>query len=183
MRRWIDRLWLRLRALTRGTDLDRALRAEIDLHVDEQTAENIAAGMRPDEARAAALRAFGPVGRIEEECRDVRRVAFFSNLAQDLRYTLRSLVRQPLLLLTAVLSIAVAVERQRHDIQPRQRAAARASPPPPARISSSTSGWSRGATCPTPSGATSTRTARSRASPATRSKSRSTGRGATDPSR
>ena len=109
MRRWIDRLRLRLRALTRGTDLDRALRAEINLHVDEQTAENIAAGMHPEQARAAALRAFGPVGRIEEECRDVRRVAFFSNLAQDLRYTLRSLGRQPLLLLTAVLSIAVAV--------------------------------------------------------------------------
>ena len=47
--------------------------------------------MTPAEARAAALRAFGPVARIEEECRDTRRVAFVQNLAQDLRYTLRSL--------------------------------------------------------------------------------------------
>ena len=31
--------------------------------------------MSPAEARAAALRAFGPVGRVEEQCRDTRRVA------------------------------------------------------------------------------------------------------------
>jgi predicted permease len=109
MRRWLDRLWLRLRAIARGGDLDSALRGEILVHLDEQTAENVAAGMRPREARAAAVRAFGPVARIEEECRDARRVTFFTNLEQDLRYTLRSLVRQPLLVAAATLSIAVAV--------------------------------------------------------------------------
>ena len=71
--------------------------------------ENIAAGMSPADARAAAVRAFGPVGLIEEQCRDTRRVAFIENVAQDLRYTLRSLLRQPTLMAAAVLSIAVAV--------------------------------------------------------------------------
>jgi putative ABC transport system permease protein len=107
--RWFDRLALRLRSLTRGHDLDTALLGEIRHHIDEQTAENIASGMNPREARAAALRAFGPAARFEEECRDARRVTFFSNLLQDLRYALRSLAHQPLLLLTATLSIAVAV--------------------------------------------------------------------------
>jgi putative ABC transport system permease protein len=109
MHRWIDRIFLRLRALARGGDLDAALRGEIQLHIDEQTAENVAAGMSPADARAAAMRAFGPAARVEEECRDARRVAFLSNFLQDLRYALRSLAHQPLLLLTATSSIAIAV--------------------------------------------------------------------------
>ena len=109
MHRWVDRISLRLRALTRGGDLDAALRGEIQLHLDEQTAENVAAGMSPADARAAAMRAFGPAARVEEECRDARRVAFLANFLQDLRYACRSLARQPLLVLTATLSIAVAV--------------------------------------------------------------------------
>ena len=66
-------------------------------------------GMTPHEARTAALRAFGPIGRISEECRDTRRVSLIQNLIQDLRYTLRSLAQQPFLLAAATLSIAVAV--------------------------------------------------------------------------
>lgn len=54
------------------------------------------------------MRDFGPVARIEEECRDTRRVSFLSNLGQDLRYTFRTLRRQPLLVLAATVSIAVA---------------------------------------------------------------------------
>jgi predicted permease len=109
MGRWNDRLAMRLRSIVRGGDLDAAMRDEIQLHIDEQTTENIATGMSPAEARAAAKRAFGPAAHIEEQCRDARRVTFFSNLVQDLHYTLRSLARQPLLVLTATLSIAIAV--------------------------------------------------------------------------
>lgn len=108
MRRWLDRAVLRLRSLFRGKDLDLALQREIQGHLDEQIAENIAAGMSPAEARFAALRAFGPIARIEEDCRDTRRVSVFQNLVRDLRYTLRSLTRQPLLVLAATLSIGVA---------------------------------------------------------------------------
>lgn len=109
MWRWIDLLRLRTRALFRGRDLDTNLRSEIELHVQEQADEYIAAGMRPDEARRAALRAFGPIAPIEEECRDVRRVTFIQNALQDLRYTLRSLRRQPLLVAAATTSIAIAI--------------------------------------------------------------------------
>ena len=65
--------------------------------------------MGPREARAAALRAFGSTALIEEQCRDARRVSFVENVVRDLRYTLRSLSRQPLLVLAATTSIAVAV--------------------------------------------------------------------------
>lgn len=109
MPRWFDRLRLRARSVFRGGAVDRSLKSELQVHIDEEIDEHIAAGMTPAEARAAAMRAFGPMARIEEECRDTRRVAFAHNLARDFRYTLRSLARQPLLLLAATVSIAVAI--------------------------------------------------------------------------
>jgi predicted permease len=89
--------------------VDRSLKSEIALHLQEQIDEYIAAGMSEAEARTAAMREFGPMARIEEECRDTRRVAGIEHVAQDLRYTLRSLRKQPMLATAAILSIAVAV--------------------------------------------------------------------------
>src|SRR5260370_37383023 len=109
MRRWIDRLRLRMRSLLRRNAVDAQLQQELRFHLDQQIGEYLAAGLTPDEARAAALRAFGPIGRIEEECRDMRRVTFFHNLMQDLRYARRSLTRQPQLVVAATISIAVGV--------------------------------------------------------------------------
>src|SRR6266545_424406 len=109
MPRWFERLRLRARSLFRGTAVDRSLQSELQIHIDEQIDEHIAAGMAPAEARAAAMREFGPLARIQEECRDTRRVAFVHNLGRDLRYTLRSLRHQPLLVMAATVSIAVAV--------------------------------------------------------------------------
>src|SRR4029453_4074367 len=109
MRRWLDRVWLRIQSLTRARQVDRALRREIETHLQIQIDENVAAGMSPREARAAALREFGSAAIIEEQCRDPRRVSFVENVIRDLRYTLRSLARQPLLVIAATTSIAVAV--------------------------------------------------------------------------
>jgi predicted permease len=109
MVRWIGRVRLRLRSLFRGAAVDSELQQEIREHLEEEIAANVEAGMTPAAARAAAVRAFGPVAVIEEQCRDTRRVAVIQNLAQDLRYTLRTLRHQPMLVLAATLSIAVAV--------------------------------------------------------------------------
>jgi predicted permease len=109
MRRLVDRVLLRVRSLIRGREVDAALKNEIRVHLEEQIEENLAAGMSLRDARDAALRSFGPMARIEEECRDTRHVSFLQNLMQDLRYALRSLARQPLLMLAAIVSIAIAV--------------------------------------------------------------------------
>jgi putative ABC transport system permease protein len=109
MRRWLDRLSHRFRSFARGRNMDRALRHEIETHLQLQIDEYVAAGMSPREARAAAVRAFGSTALVEEQCRDTRRVSLMDNLVRDLRYTLRSLSRQPLLVLAASASIAVAV--------------------------------------------------------------------------
>ncbi|MCA1562948.1 MAG: permease prefix domain 1-containing protein [Acidobacteria bacterium] len=54
--RWVQLLWLRLRALLRPADADRELHDEIEKHLAYLTMEHIAAGMSPDEAHDAALR-------------------------------------------------------------------------------------------------------------------------------
>ena len=109
MLRWLDRFRLRARSVFQSSAVDASMRDELHVHLDEQIDEYVASGMTRTEARHAALRDFGPVARIEEECRDARRVSVLSNLSQDLRYTFRSLRRQPMLVLAATVSIAVAV--------------------------------------------------------------------------
>ena len=53
------------------------------------------AGMAPDEARRAALRAMGDLTQYQEECRDMRGVNPIENLLQDLRYSMRTLRQAP----------------------------------------------------------------------------------------
>src|SRR5687768_2687610 len=105
--RWLDVIRLRIRSLMwRGqaeSELDRELRA----HLDAMVEENVARGMTPDDARRAARRAFGHVDSLKEEARDARGVAIVENLVRDLRYALRGLLREPMLLLTATASIAL----------------------------------------------------------------------------
>ena len=109
MIRHLDKLRLRVRSLLRGADVDRDLARELRAHLDEEIAANVASGMSPDEARETALRAFGGVASVEELCRETRRVRRVENLGRDLRYAIRSLVRQPGLLVTAATSIALGV--------------------------------------------------------------------------
>jgi predicted permease len=109
MRRLFDRFVLRLRSLLRGPAVDDALRGEIELHLQEEIDELVSRGMSRRDARAAAMRSFGPVAAIEDACRDERRTGHVESLAQDLRYAVRSLSRQPMLVGAATLSIAVAI--------------------------------------------------------------------------
>ena len=53
-------------------------------------------------ARHAALRTLGPLSRIEEECRDMRRTRWIETFVQDLGYGLRSLRLSPAFTLVAV---------------------------------------------------------------------------------
>src|SRR5215472_12581897 len=93
--RFLRKLALRLRSLFRRNTADAELSTELHFHLEHQIASNIVAGMPPAEARRAALREFGGVEQLKEECRDMRRTNYIHDFAQDLRHAARMLRKSP----------------------------------------------------------------------------------------
>jgi putative ABC transport system permease protein len=109
MGRHLDKLRLRVRSLFRSSQVENDLAKELQAHLDEEMESHVAEGMSPAEARRAALRSFGSVTSVEELCRETRRVRRLENIGRDLRLAVRGLARQPGLLATAAVSIALGV--------------------------------------------------------------------------
>src|ERR1700710_518699 len=82
---------------------------ELRFHLEEQIRENIAAGMSPEQARREALLEFGGLDQIKEECRDVLPGAWLDALAQDVKFSFRSLGKSRGFTLTALATIALGI--------------------------------------------------------------------------
>ncbi|MGH9446972.1 MAG: ABC transporter permease, partial [Terriglobia bacterium] len=102
--------WLkRIGSIARRGLSERELDEELQHHIELKTQENIEAGMTPEEARYAALRAFGGIERKKEECRDADRLRWVEDLIQDLRFGLRQLRRNPGFTAVIVVSLALGI--------------------------------------------------------------------------
>ena len=89
----------------RDADLERELQSDLQLEEEEQRERGIA----PEEARYAALRAFGNPTVISEQTREVWSWDRLKTLLRDLRITIRTLARQPGFSAVAMLVIAVGM--------------------------------------------------------------------------
>ncbi|HEY2164902.1 MAG TPA: ABC transporter permease [Gemmatimonadaceae bacterium] len=89
----------------RDADLDDEIRAHFAMAI----AERIKRGESPEEATAAARREFGNVAHVKEVTRETWGGLWLERLAQDVRFTFRSLRRSPGFTTVAVLTFALAI--------------------------------------------------------------------------
>jgi predicted permease len=98
------RLWM----LFRRDRFRRELDEEMAFHRNEQQRDLESAGLTPKEARQAARRQFGNEARLREQSHEI--VGFgLETVAQDLRFTLRQLRKNPGFTATAILVVALGI--------------------------------------------------------------------------
>ena len=89
----------------RDADLERELRADLELEEEEQRER----GLSAEEAQYAARRAFGNVTLVREQTREVWGWGPVERLGQDLRYALRQLRRAPGFAITSILILGLGI--------------------------------------------------------------------------
>jgi predicted permease len=88
---------------------DRERLEELDAYVQMETDDNVARGMPPKAARAAAHRKLGNSTLIREEIYRMNTIGFIDSLIRDVRYGLRALRHNPVFTVVALLTIVIGI--------------------------------------------------------------------------
>jgi predicted permease len=83
--------------------------AEIESHIDHEADRLVAEGMSRAEARAAARARFGSMQLARERFRGRRRGMWLDHLAHDVRIAVRSLGREPVFAVIAIVTLALGI--------------------------------------------------------------------------
>jgi predicted permease len=105
----IRTLLSRCAAFFRGRKLDEDLDEELRTHIDFAIEENLKRGLSPQDARTAALLAFGGVTQTKEAYRSQRGLPFIETAAQDIRYALRMLRKSPSFAAVVTISLGLGI--------------------------------------------------------------------------
>jgi hypothetical protein len=101
---WLDRLTNVVRPARVSDEIEEELR----YHINARTADNVAAGMSPEEARTDAVRRFGNITVASASSYEANIFVWLETILQDLRYGARGLRSNPGVAAVALLSVALA---------------------------------------------------------------------------
>jgi putative ABC transport system permease protein len=109
MRRVLHTLSARLSELTRRRRIESERDEEFQFHLEMEMAHNRRRGLSEDDARRAALLAFGGVQQYREVTREARGFSVIDKTVRDTRYAARRLARSPSFSIGVVATLGIGV--------------------------------------------------------------------------
>src|SRR6185437_16895896 len=99
----------RLRGTYRSRRFEREMHDELQFHLERDIEDRVRRGMPREAARAAAMKAFGGVERVKDECRDSWGLHMIEAIWQDVRFGVRQLLKTPAFTAIGILTLALGI--------------------------------------------------------------------------